>query len=293
MAPPKILVQLDSDAHASVFDAVVAVDSEVDHLLQYHDVEPLQVRDLVHGTMFTRKVSELSNTAVFIGGSDVGKGEELLDQVKETFFGPMRVSVMMDANGANTTAAAAVVAAGRHMDLAKANALVLAGTGPVGQRAALMLASCGAKVRVASRQQDRADTAAKRIVERAECDSDQIRGVEIARHDNLNPALDGVNLVIAAGASGIELLPAEIRKNHNDLDVVIDLNAVPPLGIEEVEVNDDAVLRDGAVCYGAIGVGGTKMKIHKAAVRCLFLRNDLVMDAAEIFKLGCELDEKS
>ena len=113
------------------------------------------------------------------------------------------------------------------------------------------------------------------------------------RAEDLDQALDGVNLVIAAGASGIELLPAAIRKRFPNLDVVIDLNAVPPLGVEGVEVNDKAILRDGAICYGAVGVGGTKMKIHKAAIRCLFMRNNLVMDAAEIFQLGRELDEKS
>ena len=44
---PKILVQLDGDPQASVFDAVVAVDAGVDHLLQYGGVRPEQVRDLV------------------------------------------------------------------------------------------------------------------------------------------------------------------------------------------------------------------------------------------------------
>lgn len=299
MSLPKILVQLDPDAHASVFDAVVAVDSEVDHLLQYNNVEPLQVRDLVHGTIFTRSVDELNQTAIFIGGADVAQGEELLERVTETFFGPMRVSVMMDTNGANTTAAAAVVAAQRHMQLGTAKALVLGGTGSVGQRAALMLATAGAHVKVTSRDQKRAAAAAQCIAAKAqgiaksEFDPAQIVGIEVPRSDDLDRAIDGVNLVIGAGASGVELLPAEIRKRFPNLDVVIDLNAVPPLGVEGVEVDDKAVLRDGAICYGAVGVGRTKMKIHKAAVRCLFMRKDLVMDAAEIFQLGSELDEKS
>jgi methylenetetrahydrofolate/methylenetetrahydromethanopterin dehydrogenase (NADP+) len=36
-------------------------------------------------------------------------------------------------------------------------------------------------------------------------------------------------------------------------------------------------------CFGAVGVGGTKMKIHKAAVARLFERNDQVLDAEEIY----------
>ena len=149
MSKPKILVQLDSDPHASVFDAVVAVDAEIDHLFQYQNVEPADVQGLVHGAMFTRGPKDLHSTAIFIGGSNVAIGEALLAQVTKCFFGPMRVSVMLDANGANTTAAAAVLAAANHVDLHGATATILAGTGPVGQRAARMLAGNGATVRVA------------------------------------------------------------------------------------------------------------------------------------------------
>src|SRR5688500_11276235 len=126
MSKPRILVQLDSDARASVFDAVVAVDAGAEHLLQYHGVQPDQVRDLIHGAMFTRGPADLQNTAVFIGGGNVSQGEILLQRVTESFFGPLRVSVMLDANGANTTASAAVLAAAAHGPLEGANAVVLA-----------------------------------------------------------------------------------------------------------------------------------------------------------------------
>src|SRR6478735_7425587 len=156
MPKPRILIQLDPDPHASVFDAVVAVDAGVEKLLQYHSVQPEQVRDLVHGAMFTRSPADLSSTAVFVGGSNVAKGEELLRLVTKCFFGPMRVSVLLDANGANTTAAAAVLAAAKHVPLKGATAVVLAGTGPVGQRSARLLAGQGAEVRLASRSLDKA-----------------------------------------------------------------------------------------------------------------------------------------
>src|SRR5262245_40985691 len=135
MSKPKILIQLDPDLHASVFDAVVAVDAGVDRLLQYAAVGPGQVQGLVHGAIFTRGPKDLANTAIFIGGTNVAAGEALLKQVNGTFFGPMRVSVMLDANGANTTAAAAVLAAAKHVALPGATAVVLGGTGPGGQRA--------------------------------------------------------------------------------------------------------------------------------------------------------------
>jgi hypothetical protein len=85
------------------------------------------------------------------------------------------------------------------------------------------------------------------------------------------------------------LLPQKVRVSCQSLLVAIDLNAVPPVGIEGIEVFDKAVSRDNAVCYGAIGVGGTKMKIHRAAIAQMFERNDQVLDAEEIYDLALRL----
>jgi hypothetical protein len=289
MAHPKVLLQLDSDPHASVFDSVVAIDSGVDHLLRHGPVELTQVRDLVHGAMFTRGAEDLKNTAVFIGGSDVAAGERLLSAVTECFFGPMRVSVMIDSNGSNTTAAAAVIAAGRHVSLASTSVLVLPGTGPVGQRAVRLMAREGAEVRVGSRRRDRAEEVCLAIGESVE--GARVAAYATAAADELAGALDGVEVVIAAGAAGIQLLPERARRACTSLRVAIDLNAVPPPGIAGVEATDKAADRDGVIAYGAIGVGGTKMKIHRAAVRRLFQSNDLILDAEQIYTIGRELEK--
>jgi methylenetetrahydrofolate/methylenetetrahydromethanopterin dehydrogenase (NADP+) len=287
MSKPKILIQLDSDPHASVFDAVVAIDSGVDRLLQYSSVNPSNARELVHGAMFTRGPQDLQNTAIFIGGSSVKAGEELLGHVKSAFFGPMRVSVLLDANGANTTAAAAVLTAAKHVDLRGATALVLGGTGPVGQRAARLLLRQGASVRLGSRDLARAQDAASRIAAQIKIGS--LTAVKCASAPDTAAAIDGAQIVIAAGAAGAELLPAEVRRNGVSLRVAIDLNAVPPAGIGGIEVMDKGQERDGASCYGAIGVGGSKMKIHRAALVQLFTANDLVLDAEEVFAIGQQL----
>jgi hypothetical protein len=271
-----ILIQLDSDAHPSVFDRVVAVDSGVDELFSYGNVAVDDVEGLVHGAMFTRGPNDLKHTAIFVGGGDVATGEQLLERVRKTFFGPLSVSVMLDANGANTTAAAAVLAAQRHLDLSGATALVLGGTGPVGRRAALLLAGRGAKVKLSSRSQQRAAEAAQAI----DGDVEPVTGAP----------LGGVQLVIAAGAAGVRLLSMAERTDADSLRVAIDLNAVPPAGIEGIEVTHKAVDQDGVICYGAIGVGGTKMKIHKAAIAALFASNDQVFDAEAIYAIGRRLE---
>ena len=287
MSKPKILIQLDSDPHASVFDAVVAVDAGIDHLLQYAEVEPMEVRDLVHGAIFTRGPQDLASTAIFIGGSNVAAGEELLKHVSGCFFGPMRVSVLLDANGANTTAAAAVLAAARHVDLRGATAVVLAGTGPVGQRVARLLARQGANVRVASRMVEKARHVCQSIAQRI--GGGEIVPVQTPSAAETAEALAGAQIVIAAGAAGVELMSGDVCASSPPLKVAIDMNAVPPLGIAGVEAMDKAKERGGVICYGAIGVGGAKMKIHKAALQRLFTANNLVLDAEEVLAIGREL----
>ncbi len=283
----KILIQLDTDPQPSVFDRVVAIDSGVDELFSYGGVTPENVVGLVHGAIFTRGVPDLKNTAIFIGGSNVAAGEQLLAKIQKTFFGPMRVSTMMDSNGSNTTAAAAVLACRKQVPLAGAQALVLAGTGPVGHRAAQILAAEGAEVRVASRTRDKAEQTCFAIAK--VLSAARITPVATGTDAELAEACDGVSLIIAAGAAGIELLSAERRVNLKSLRVAVDLNAVPPLGIGGVEVIDKAKDRDGQLCYGAIGVGGTKMKIHRAAVARLFESNDQVLDTASIYAIGQSL----
>lgn len=287
MAKPRILLQLDSDPQASVFDAVVAIDSGVEHLLAHGGVTADKVREFVHGTMFTRGPDELKHTAIFIGGSDVTEGEAILARVRATFFGPLRVSVMLDSNGANTTAAAAVLAAAEHVKLAGADALVLGGTGPVGQRVARLLAGEGAKVRVGSRNKQRAANVCEKIA--TAVSKAQLKPYVTNAPEGMTAALDGVEIVISAGGAGVQLLSADARTACPTIKVAVDLNAVPPVGLEGVEAQDRGTEHDGAVCYGAIGVGGTKMKIHKAALRRLFDSNDAVLDAEEIFEIGRSL----
>lgn len=282
----RILIQLDSDAQASVFDRVVAIDAGADELFSYAGVKPEQVQGLVHGAIFTRGPKDLKRTAIFVGGSDVAAGESLMQEALKHMipqFG-LRVSIMLDANGANTTAAAAVLAAGKHLELKGARALVLGGTGPVGQRVARLLAGAGAEVRVGSRQASKAAGVCDAIA--AKAPGARLEPVGTASPADLTAALSGRTLVIAAGAAGAVLLPKAARQAVASLKIAIDLNAVPPLGIEGVDVTDKAKERDGVVCYGAIGVGDTKMKIHKAAIARLFESNDQALDAEEIYQLG-------
>lgn len=291
MTHPRILIQFDSDSHASVFDAVVAVDSAVDHLLQYSNIEPTNVKSLVHGAMFTRGPKELNNTAIFIGGSNAALGDSIAEEIKQAFFGPVRVSVMVDGNGSNTTAAAAVLCAARHVDFSQTQALVLGGTGPVGMRVARLLLRQGAHVMLTSRDTSRAANACRSLQTRiAGLADDKLTAVGLSDNTELEKALTQASVIFSCGAAGVTLIDANQLANATQCKVAIDLNAVPPAGIDGIEVMDKAVQRGNRLDYGAIGVGGLKMKIHRASIQSLFTRNDLFLDAEEIYAIGEKIE---
>lgn len=282
-----ILIQLDTDSLPSTFDRVVAVDAGADELFSYGGVSPDNVESLVHGAIFTRKPSDLMHTAIYVGGSNVAAGEALYKKVLKTLFGPFSVSVMMDSNGSNTTAAATVLASAKHLDLTQTTAVVLAGTGPVGCRVAQLLLSQGATVRLASRSIEKSRATCEMLVKAA--DTAKLTAYESASAEGMAAATNGVQLVVAAGAAGAQLISAEQFSAISTLKLAIDLNAVSPAGIAGVEVMDKAKDRNGLLCYGAVGVGGTKMKIHHACIRRLFESNDQRLETTAIFDLGRSL----
>jgi hypothetical protein len=283
----KVLLQFDTDTMPSTFDAMVAIDSGVAHLLRHGNVTVDNVTPLVHGAMFTRGGDQLRNTAIFVGGSDVNAAEQLAAKIKSCFFGPVRVSVLQDASGCNTTAAAAVLCAAKHVDYRSSTVCVLAGTGPVGKRVAEMVAIEGGKVRLVSRSMDRAEVAAAAI-------SSRVHGCDIApmaatSGEDTARCIAECQVVIACGAAGVQLLDAETLGRTKSIRVAIDLNAVPPAGIEGINAMDKAKDADGIIRYGALGAGGLKMKIHRAAISALFERNDEFLDAPEVLKIGKSL----
>jgi hypothetical protein len=284
----RLLVHLDGDRLPSAFDRIVAYDAGADEVLSYGAVSEVDVRGLVHGAIFTRGPKDLKNTAFFIGGSSMPVAEGLLVSATEAFFGPFRVSVMLDPNGSNTTAAAAVVKLVRAVggDVRGRRAVVLAGTGPVGARAGGLLLRLGAEVKITSRDGARGALAARQIGERF---GGRVEQVTARNPSDVQELMAWAELLLASGPSGVTLVPREIWAGRPALRAVADVNAVPPLGIEGIVVTDDGTPREGIPAFGALGIGGLKMKAHKAAIAQLFERNDLVLDAEQIYDLAAAL----
>jgi methylenetetrahydrofolate/methylenetetrahydromethanopterin dehydrogenase (NADP+) len=284
----KVLLQLDTDQHPSPFDAIVAQDAGVDVLLSHGGVTPEAVRDLVQGAFFTRAPGDPS-LAVWVGGSDVGAGEKLLDEVQATYFGPFRVSAMLDSDGCNTTAATAIALIARDRDLSGRRAVIL-GLGPVGLRSAVLLAQEGCEVLATSIPGDVLGVDSYRrprglaAAERLEIDTR-----EPADRAEMEAALEGANIVLAAGPAGVQVLRKDVWSSNDSIELLVDYNAADPLGIEGIEAGDELVEREGKIVLGALGLGGKKMKTHKSCVRRLFERNDLVLNADGVYAVAREI----
>ena len=147
-----------------------------------------------------------------------------------------------------------------------------------------MLAKAGGHVRLGSRQKAKAEAACTAI--KLEIPDARIEAVATAESTDGPAALKGRDLVIAAGAPSVLMLPLKQRKNCKTLKVAIDLNGVPPAGIEGIELNDKATNRHECLAYGALGVGSTKMKVHKAALEALFEKSDAIFDIDAIYEIA-------
>ena len=289
----KILIQLDTDKHASAFDRFVAYDAGVDEVLSYGGVVAADVANLVQGAMFTRGPEDLRNTAVWIGGSDVAMGEQILAETLKCFFGPFQVSVMIDSNGCNTTAAAAVAALKRRPDLKGGTAVVI-GLGGVGQRAALLLARAGYDV-IASTVPiailgDRytPGRGMRGVVNLRNLNLPNLKVVEATEWPMLEQALDGATVALAAAPAGIQVLKQSFWSGHPTLKALVDFNLAEPVGIEGVKPADKFKEREGKLTFGPIAIGNPKMKVHKACVGKLFDVNTHVFDTESIYLVAGE-----
>ena len=285
----KILIQLDTDEQPSTFDAIVAHDADVDVLLSHGNVDPKTAKGLVQSAVFTRGPKQLSNTAVWVGGSRVSDGEAVFDEIQKAFFGPFKVSAMLDSNGCNTTAATAVAMLVKRLDV-KGRKAAIVGAGAVGLRAATLLRDEGCDVVIVGIPSSRFGGGEyRRARGLTTAEELELPIAEPQDDDELAKVLEGASLVLAAGPAGIELLPKAIWTKLDDADVLVDFNAAEPLGIGDSDAQDDFEEREGKTVLGALAVGGPKMKVHKACIRKLFESNDVILDAEGVYAVAKEM----
>ena len=268
-AKKTVLIFLDTDKHTSPFDMLTAIDLYPDaQILPYSNVEPDDAKRIIQDAMFPRGPKGARHTKIFIGGQDVEKAIEILKVAKKSMFPPFELAVIVDPRGAYTTASAAVaktLALFKEKgfgDFNKKNATVLAGTGPVGRVAARLYAKEGGNVVVTSRKLQRATAVASKI--NKEIGAEKACGAQASAPDEIGEAIKDADIILSAGAAGIQLLPLSVLKDYGKrCKVVGDINAVPPVGVEGLKPTDDGVeFLPGIWGIGALAIGPFKGKIE-------------------------------
>jgi hypothetical protein len=286
----KVLLQLDTEEHPSPFDAIVAHDADVDVLLSHGNVKREDARALAQDAFFTRGPDDLKNTAIWVGGKHVAAAEEVFAEVQKAFFGPFKVSVMLDSNGCNTTAATTIARIAKSYDLDGKRAVVL-GLGSVGLRSAVLLAKEGCEVVVVALPSDLFGD--ERPYRRPRgLDAAETLGLDTREpkdRSELEATLDGAQIALSAGPAGIEVLRKDFWPNHPSIELLGDYNAADPLGLEGTKATDDLVDYDGKLVLGALAIGGPKMKVHKTCIRRMFESNDKVFDTDTVYAVAKEL----
>jgi methylenetetrahydrofolate/methylenetetrahydromethanopterin dehydrogenase (NADP+) len=300
-----ILIQLDTDKYASAFDCIVAYDSGVDVVQSYSGIWPADVRNLILGSFFTRGIPDLKSLAIWIGGSDAEMGEQVLEEVRRAFFGPFRISLMLDSNGCNTTASTAIAKLARQTELSGKKALIV-GPGPVGLRAAILLAGEGCQVilsaippqlftnqfssELAQRTIQSGMRAANAFTEKDATKScGSLKAVNVGTVEELQSFITQTEIMVAAGPAGLQLISRDAWSTAPALKWILDFNLTEPLGVAGIKPGDDFVDYEGKKVMGALAIGNQKMKVHKACIAELFKSNDRILDARGVYQISKEL----
>jgi hypothetical protein len=283
----RILIQLDTDEHASPFDAIAAYDAEVDIVIPYPGTKADGLDDVVQGAMFPRGPKGLASTAFWVGGSNVRDGEAVFEAAQKLFFDPFRPSIMLDSDGSNTTAAAGVARVRGVVEL-KGNRAAVIGVGPVGLRTAELLRREEAEVSVLTFPPDVIEGEFRRARGIAVAQDAGFEVTEPETSDELDAALAGHVALFAAGPIGVQILRRSGWTGVEGVQVVVDYSAADPVGVEGVGSSDDLEEEEGVKKLGALAVGGPKMTLQKACVRRMFQSKGVVLDLEGIYDVALE-----
>jgi hypothetical protein len=283
----KILIQLDTDEHPSAFDAIAAYDADVDLVLAYGRVTPENLTGVVQGAIFPRGPDGLANTAFWVGGSKVRDGEAVFEAARKLFFEPFTPSIMLDSDGSNTTAAAAVARVRGAVELQGSRAAVI-GVGPVGLRTAELLRREGAELKLFTFPADVMEGRHRRASGIPIAEEAGFEVVEPESSDELDAALEGHVAIFAAGPAGTQIL----RRSgwaQDGVRVVVDYSAAEPVGVEGVDRGDSLSEEDGVLKLGALAVGGPKMKLQKRCVKRMFEAKGTVLDLEGVYDVALDV----
>jgi hypothetical protein len=269
-----VFVFLDTDKYCSPFDMLVAIDAFPDSMIfKYENVSDVDAPKIVFDLLFPRGPEGAKHTKVFINGSNFEMVEKVVEATQKAMkSAPWGNSIIVDPRGGYSTAAAAVAKTfGASMEkgmggLEGKNVAVLAGTGPVGQTAARIYAAEKANVTITSRSLPKGQVVAYKINQ--ECGAQRVSVIEVTKPDQTVEAVKNADIILSAGAGGIQLLSQADLNQAPNCKIVADINAIKPLGVEGLGPNDDGKeLKPGVFGIGALAIGKLKIKTETEMIK--------------------------
>lgn len=263
----KICYFFDTDDNASPFDINMAYDAGFDIVVPISKMTAEQVPKLVQDAIFSRKPN--APTTFFIGGSNVKEGEKIAKKVVKSLVPPFECPVIIDPRGSHTTASAVVaktmnVAMKKHgIDDLKGKKVVVLGAGPVARIAAILAAKINCKTYIVETwdksSEEFVKNLAKELKEEAGEDASEIIGVFAPDEKQRFELVKDADIIWALAAAGVEVLSEETMKKLTGKKLVVDINLVPPYGIEGLRPkNNNEEIYPGIFGIGALALGRLK-----------------------------------
>jgi methylene-tetrahydromethanopterin dehydrogenase len=297
MAEKNILHMVTPTKHISPFDANMAVDAGYDAVLTYSNVTLDDITGLVQDSIFSRPPKTGVRSAMFFGGKNASLALDMLTKARKALVPPFGMSFFADPAGSFTTAAAMVACVERILKekhqrrLESLKLAIFGATGVVGYAAAVIAALERSSVTIVGydgikRVTDSANEIRTRfnVEVRPAAGSDDSKKTAILKENEA---------VLCAGRAGVQILSKAQLAGATNLLVVADVNAVPPAGIEglDMQANGDALTPNGTVGLGPLAIGNIKYKTEFGLFQKMIAATKPVqLDFRDAFVLARELN---
>ena len=297
MTDKNILHMLTPLKHMSPFDVNMALDAGYDAVLTYSNVTLEEVSGLVQDAMFSRSPKTGVRTGLFVGGKNAILALDMLSAAKKALMPPFAISLFADPAGSFTTAAAMVACVektlrdGKQRDLKGLEIAIFGATGVVGFSSGVIAALEGADVTLVGYDGvRRVADAAREIKARFEAD---VRVADGSDEGKKAAILARAEAAFCAGRAGVRILSAAQLAAATRLLVVADVNAVPPAGIEGLDMmaNGAELTPHGTLGIGPLAIGNIKYKTESGLFQRMIAATKAVsFDFRDAFGLARELN---
>jgi methylene-tetrahydromethanopterin dehydrogenase len=297
MTDKHILHMLTPLKHMSPFDVNMALDAGYEAAIAYTNVTLEEVGGLVQDAIFSRPPKTGVRTGMFIGGKNAILALDMLSAAKKALVPPFGISFFADPAGSFTTAAAMVACVEKTLiDKKKRNlkalkTVVFGATGVVGFSSAVIAALEGADVTLVGYDGvKRVSDAAREIKTRFQVD---VRAADGSDDTKKTDILAQAEAALCAGRAGVRILSSTQLAQAKRLLIVADVNAVPPSGVEGLDMmaNGAELTANGTLGVGPLAIGNIKYKTESGLFqRMIAATKPVTFDFRDAFQLARELN---